>query len=145
MAQGWKGCAAMTEFRGPGVSDGSDDALGGLWALINAAQHRLLVLALARDDGALWSEAALVLGTALAELEYVEPALPGTAEPGGWSTSSGPSPDSTAAIGELLDRVLDLAGRAIHSGSPCRARMLGLARTVQSIDAARHFLAGQVA
>jgi hypothetical protein len=114
-------------------------------ALINAAQHRLLVLALAQDEGAFLSEAALVLGTALAELEYVAAALPGTAQPRGWSTSSGPSPDSAAAIGELLDRVLDLAGHAVHSGPPCRARMLGIARTVQSIDAARHLLAGQVA
>jgi len=135
----------MTECRGPGASDGPDESLGGLWALINAAQLQLLVLALAQDDGALRSEAALVLGTALAELEYVEPALPGTAGPAGWRTSSGPSPDSTAAIGELLDRALELAGRAIRSGPRCRARMLGIARTVQSIDAARHLLAGQVA
>jgi hypothetical protein len=77
----------MTEFRGPGASDAPDESLGGLWALINAAQHRLLVLALAQDDGALWSEAAPVLGTALAELEYVAPALPGTPGLWGWSSS----------------------------------------------------------
>jgi len=91
------------------------------------------------------SEAALVLGAALAELEYVEPALPGTAGPGRWSNSSELSPDSGAAIGALLDRVLDLAGREIHGGPPCRARLLGLARMVQFIDTARHLLAGQVA
>jgi hypothetical protein len=135
----------MTELRGPVASDGPDDSLGGLWALINAAQHRLLVLALAQDDGGLLSEAALVLGVALAELEYVEPALPGTAGADGWSISSERSPDYGAAVGELLDRAVNRAGRAIHSGPPCRARMLGLARTVQSIDAARHLLAGQVA
>jgi len=135
----------MTEGRGPGASDGPDESLGVLWALINAAQQRLLVWALARDDGALSSEAAMVLGMALAELEYAEPALPGTAGPGEPSTSSEPTPDSGTAIGALLDRVLDLAGHAIHPGPPCRARMLGIARTVPFIDAARHLLAGQVA
>jgi hypothetical protein len=135
----------MTEIRGPGASDGPDETVRGVWALINAAQHRLLVLALAHDDGALLSEAALVLGVALAELEYVAPALPGTAGPGRWSSSSEPTPDSGAAIGELLDRAVDLAGREIHSGPLCRAQMLGIARTVQSIDAARHLLADQVA
>jgi len=128
-----------------GYRDGPDQSLGVLWALINAAQHRLLVLALAHDDGALLSEAAMVLGMALAELEYVEPALPGTPGLWGWSSSSKRSPDSGAGIGELLDRVLDLAGRAIRSGPRGRARMLGLARTVQSVDAARHLLAGTVA
>jgi hypothetical protein len=59
----------MTEFRGPVGSDGPDESLVGLWALINAAQHRLLVLAIAQDDGALLSEAAMVLRLALAELE----------------------------------------------------------------------------
>jgi hypothetical protein len=135
----------MTEIRGPVASDGPDDSLGELWALINAAQHRLLLLALAQDDRALLSEAAMVLGMALAELEYVEPALPETAGPDGWSTSSEPSPDSGDAIRTLLDRVLDLAANEIHGGPPYRPRMLGLARTVQSIDAARHLLAGQVA
>jgi hypothetical protein len=135
----------MTEFRGSGASDGPDESLVGLWALINAAQHRLLDWALAHDDGALSSEAAMVLGMALAELEYVEPSLPGTAGAGGWGSSGELSPDSAAAIGALLDRAVDLAGRDIHSGPLCRARLLGIARTVQSIDAARHLLAGQVA
>jgi hypothetical protein len=66
----------MTEFRGPAGSDGPDESLVVMWALINAAQHRLLVLALARYDGAVLSEGAMVLGMALAELEYVAPALP---------------------------------------------------------------------
>jgi hypothetical protein len=135
----------MTESRGPVASDGPDESLAVLWSLINAAQHRLLVLAIAQDDGALLSESAMVLGVALAELEYVAPALPGTAGPGGWSTSSEQSPDRGVAIGELLDRVLDLAAHVIHSGPRCRARLLGIARTVQSIDAARHLLAGTVA
>jgi hypothetical protein len=87
----------------------------------------------------------MVLGTALAELEYVEPALPETAEPAPWSTSSEPSPGSGDAIGALLDRALNLAGRAMHAGPPYRPRMLGLARTVQSIDAPQHLLARQVA
>jgi hypothetical protein len=91
------------------------------------------------------SEAALVLGMALAELEYLEPALPGTAGPDRWSSSGELSPDRVGAIGELLDHVLDLAGHEIHSGPLCRVRILGIARTVQSIDTARHLLAGQVA
>jgi len=82
---------------------------------------------------------------ALAELGYLAPALPGTAGPAGWNIGSELSPESGAAVRELLDRVLDLAGREIHGGPPCRARILGLARTVQSIDTARHLLAGQVA
>jgi hypothetical protein len=45
----------------------------------------------------------------------------------------------------LLDRVVDLAGREIHGGPPCRARLLGHARAVQFIDTARQLLAGQVA
>jgi hypothetical protein len=60
----------MTEVRGPGASDGLDESLRHLWALINVAQHRLLILAIAQDDGALLSEGAMVLGIALAELEH---------------------------------------------------------------------------
>jgi hypothetical protein len=53
--------------------------------------------------------------------------------------------NASGSVGADQRRVLDLAGREIHGGPPCRARMLGIARTVRSIDAARHLLAGRVA
>lgn len=91
-----------------GATDVGSEHLAGVWTLAYAAERATLRLAagLGAEDEVRWTETAVELSAALAELERADPSLPGVAA----AVDLGrPVPNSGSDAGEVVARVIHAA------------------------------------